>query len=356
MSTQGSEVSATGRWRLPNFTNLSVPCVEPSNESNPRVRLPTGTSSAVREVNRLIRQVARHDSTVLILGESGTGKEVAARAIHDCSPRAGRPFVPVNCGAIPAELLESELFGHEKGAFTGAISTRKGRFELADGGTLFLDEIGDMSPSTQAKILRVLQEHEFERLGGTRTLRVDVRLIAATNRDLLQSVKRGEFREDLYYRLCVIPLHLAPLRSRRGDIPAIAEHFVKAFAPKGQDVRFTAEALHALCDHPWPGNIRELRNAVHRALLLRRGPFIDAGDLSFDVARASPSAEPPAPVEAGAEGQPLEARLQVVEKQLILATLRKHDGNREKAARELGLSRSSLFKRLKDWGITNSDE
>ena len=315
-----------------------------------------GDDPSVKQLAELIEKVAPSSAAVAIFGESGTGKELVAKAVHTRSTRKDRAFIPVNCAAISKELIESELFGHEKGAFTGAMTANTGAFEEADGGTLFLDEIGELPLELQAKLLRALESGEIKRVGAPRPLQVDVRIVAATNRDLLQSVKRGEFREDLYYRLCVIPLHLAPLRSRRGDIPAIAEHFVKAFAPKGQDVRFTAEALHALCDHPWPGNIRELRNAVHRALLLRRGPFIDAGDLSFDVARASPSAEPPAPVEAGAEGQPLEARLQVVEKQLILATLRKHDGNREKAARELGLSRSSLFKRLKDWGITNSDE
>src|SRR5687767_4297952 len=222
-----------------------------------RARLPTGTSRAIRDVISLIRQVADHDSTVLILGESGTGKEVAARAVHDLSPRRQRPFVAVNCGAIPAELLESELFGHEKGAFTGAVTARKGRFEIAEGGTLFLDEIGDMSPTMQVKLLRVLQERVFERVGNHIPMRCNVRIIAATHRNLEESITRGTFREDLFHRLNVFPIEMPPLRSRIGDLPLLVRDFMAHNVSEGRGrVQLTPRALVALSRHRWPGNVR----------------------------------------------------------------------------------------------------
>ena len=228
-----------------------------------------GHSAPMVHVNALIRQVAPFDSTVLVLGESGTGKEMVARAIHEQSARHDKPFVAINCGAIPAELLESELFGHEKGSFTGAISARKGRFELAEGGTLFLDEIGDMSLPMQVKLLRVLQERVYERVGGSKTQRCDVRIIAATHRDLEQAIVAGTFREDLYYRLSVFPLELPALRERLDDLPVLIEEFNQRLARRGLDVaRFSAGAMHTLREHAWPGNVRELANLVERMAIL----------------------------------------------------------------------------------------
>ncbi|WP_404541361.1 sigma-54 dependent transcriptional regulator [Dyella agri] len=228
-----------------------------------------GNSAPMLRVNALIRQVAPFDSTVLVLGESGTGKEMVARAVHEHSGRRDKPFVAINCGAIPAELLESELFGHEKGAFTGAISARKGRFELAEGGTLFLDEIGDMSLPMQVKLLRVLQERVYERVGGTRTQRCDVRIIAATHRNLEQSIAEGRFREDLFYRLSVFPLELPALRERLEDLPLLIEEFNQRLARRGLGVaRFSAGAMQTLRDHAWPGNVRELANLVERMAIL----------------------------------------------------------------------------------------
>jgi len=229
------------------------------------VILPTGESAAIRRVNRLIRQVAGYDSTVLVLGESGTGKEVVARAIHEASARRRRPFVPINCGAIPAELLESELFGHEKGAFTGALAARKGRFEIAEGGTIFLDEIGDMNPTMQVKLLRVLQERVYERVGSCASQRCDVRIIAATHRNLEDAIARGSFREDLFYRLNVVPIEVPALRERRDDLPVLIAALAERIAAAGRPlVSFTATALAALQAYRWPGNVRELANLIER--------------------------------------------------------------------------------------------
>ncbi|KRE90909.1 Fis family transcriptional regulator [Frateuria sp. Soil773] len=239
-----------------------------------------GDSSPMLHLNTLIRQVAPFDSSVLVLGESGTGKEMVARTIHECSPRRDKPFVAINCGAIPAELLESELFGHEKGAFTGAISARKGRFELAEGGTLFLDEIGDMSLPMQVKLLRVLQERVYERVGGTRTQRCDVRIIAATHRNLEQSIAAGSFREDLYYRLSVFPLELPALREHLADLPLLINEFNQRLARRGLScVRFSASALNALHGYAWPGNVRELCNLVERLAILYPHGEVRASDL-----------------------------------------------------------------------------
>jgi sigma-54 specific flagellar transcriptional regulator A len=261
-----------------------------------RARLPTGTSAAIREVIALVRQVASHDSTVLILGESGTGKEVAARAIHDLSPRRNRPFVAVNCGAIPAELLESELFGHEKGAFTGAVSSRKGRFEIAEGGTLFLDEIGDMSPSMQVKLLRVLQERVFERVGNHEPMRCNVRIIAATHRNLEESIKRNTFREDLFHRLNVFPIEMPPLRSRLEDLPLLVRDFTTLNVAEGRgQVQLSLRALAALALCPWPGNVRELANLIERLSIVAAGRTADIQDLPAKYRPADWSAQWVAP-------------------------------------------------------------
>jgi sigma-54 dependent transcriptional regulator, flagellar regulatory protein len=244
------------------------------------VRLPTGTSTAIRDVIALIRQVAVFDSTALVLGESGTGKEVVARAIHDLSPRRGRPFVAVNCGAIPADLLESELFGHEKGSFTGAIAARKGRFEIAEGGTLFLDEIGDMSPSMQVKLLRVLQERVFERVGNHVSIRCNVRIIAATHRNLEDSITRGTFREDLFHRINVFPIEMPPLRTRSEDIPLLIRDFVAHNMSEGRGrLQLSPRALAALALHSWSGNVRELGNLVERLSIVCNNRVVEVRDL-----------------------------------------------------------------------------
>jgi len=241
---------------------------------------PSGSSRAMRDIHRLIEQVAPFNSNVLILGESGTGKEMAARHIHELSGRTANPMVPVNCGAIPAELLESELFGHEKGAFTGALSTRVGRFEYAEGGTLFLDEIGDMSLQMQVKLLRVLQERSFERVGSNRTIRCNVRIIAATHRDLETAIEEGRFRDDLYYRLNVFPLQMPPLRDRLEDLPALITHLVGRLAPSvAKAIRLDESAIACLARNPWPGNVRELANLLERLTILYPGQTIAAKDL-----------------------------------------------------------------------------
>jgi len=312
-----------------------------------------GNDSSVRQLAELIECVAPSSAAVAIFGESGTGKELVARAVHARSHRADKPFVPVNCAAISKELIESELFGHEKGAFTGATNARRGAFEEADGGTLFLDEIGELPLDLQAKLLRALESGEIKRVGASRPTHVDVRIVAASNRDLLAACRAQRFRDDLYYRLCVIPLHLAPLRNRRGDVLALAEHFVRLFSPRGQQVGFTPSAIDRLQTHSWPGNIRELRNAVHRALLLRRGPMIDAGDLSYDQ-EVNP--ETGITVPELPRGMTLEQMLEKLERQIVETALRRYNNNRERVAKELGVARSTLFKRLKDWGLTRKDE
>lgn len=321
-----------------------------------------GSDPAVRHLTELIERVAPSSAAVTILGESGTGKELVARAVHARSSRAEKPFIPVNCAAISRELIESELFGHEKGAFTGATNARKGAFEEADGGTLFLDEIGELPLDLQAKLLRALESGEIKRVGASKPQIVDVRVVAATNRDLLTRGKDGSFREDLYYRLCVIPLVLPPLRNRRGDIVALAEHFVRLYAPKNQSVRLHPMAVAKLESHTWPGNIRELRNVIHRAMLLRKGAHIEAADLLFDSETAAMTAgeqdlsKVVIPVPDFPPGTSLEAMMAQMERRVIEFYLRKFDDNREKLAKELGIGRSTLFKRLKDWGLTGQSE
>ncbi len=315
-----------------------------------------GNDPTVRHLIDTIKQVAPSTASVAILGESGTGKELVAKAFHACSTRADKPFIPINCAAISKELIESELFGHEKGAFTGAQGARRGAFEEAHGGTLFLDEIGELPLSLQAKLLRALENGEIKRVGASRPTHVDVRVLSATNRDLLAASREGKFREDLYYRLCVIPMLLPPLRSRQGDLGTLADSFVRHYAPRGQTVKITPAAVEKLQKHFWPGNIRELRNVVHRALLLRKGPQIDASDITFDqeysrepTGAANLSLELP-------EGMNLEQMMEHVQKQIVLHTLRRYNHNRERVAKELGLARSTLFKRLKEWGISKPGE
>jgi DNA-binding NtrC family response regulator len=315
-----------------------------------------GGDPSVRQLVELIERVAPSNAAVAILGESGTGKELVARALHTCSPRASKAFIPINCAAISKELIESELFGHEKGAFTGADKLRKGAFEEAHGGTLFLDEIGELPLDLQAKLLRVLESGELKRVGSSRPTHVDVRVVAATNKDLLMESREGSFREDLYYRLCVIPLMLPPLRNRKGDITVLTDHFLSVYSPRGQAVRMTPAALDKLQQHPWPGNIRELRNVVHRALLLRKGAKIDASDITYDQEY---SREPTGAAAVSLEmpvGLTLELMLQRLERQIIETTLRRYHFNKERTAKELGLARSTLFKRLKEWGLSRADE
>jgi len=302
-----------------------------------------GTSPAFQRMMTLIEQVAPSSATVLIEGESGSGKELAARAIHERSARRAGPFVAVNCAALPETLLESELFGYEKGAFTGATGRKEGRFELADGGTLFLDEVADLSPVTQPKILRVLQEGEFDRVGGSKTLRVDVRIVAATNQDLAQLVREKRFREDLYYRLNVITITVPPLRERREDIPLLAHHFLRVYAAKNNRrlETFNDEALGRLEAYAWPGNVRELENAVERAVVLARGSVIQVRDLPASVVEGTADRVVAIPI-----GTPLAE----VEQRFLEATLRHTKGNRTLAAKLLGIDPKTVFRKLKQAG------
>jgi Nif-specific regulatory protein len=304
-----------------------------------------GNSRAMQDVYDLIAQVAKSNSTVLIRGESGTGKELAAHAIHYNSPRADKPFVRVSCAALPESVIESELFGHEAGAFTGATAQRKGRFELAHGGTLFLDEIGDLSPSTQVKLLRVLQEREFERVGGTETVRVDVRLITATNRDLEALIAEGRFRQDLYYRINVFPILMPLLRERRSDILLLADHFVEKYSrADGKDVRrISTPAIDMLVSYHWPGNVRELENCIERAVLLSTDGVIHGHHLPPTLQTAEASGT----THDGTLTQSLES----LERELILDALKSSRGNMAKAAAALGVTERVMGLRVKHYGI-----
>jgi two-component system response regulator HydG len=300
-----------------------------------------GGSPAMLRTMELVKQVAPSTATVLIQGESGTGKELIAGAIHHGSPRRDRPFIRVNCAALPETLLESELFGFEKGAFTGAVARKEGRFELADGGTLFMDEIGDLNLATQAKLLRVLQEGEFERLGGTRTLRVDVRLVAATHASLATLVREKRFREDLFYRLNVITIELPPLRDRREDLPLLAQHFLRRFSAKNAKpiVGFTDETTEVLQAYAWPGNVRELENVIERAVVLTRDPMISPADLPEAIVGSEPVGRHLViPI-----GTPLED----VEDRLIEETLRYTKGDKTLAAKLLGIATRTIYRRTK---------
>ena len=300
-----------------------------------------GGSPAFRRMMMLVEQVASSSATVLVQGDSGTGKELVARAIHDRSARKSRPFVAVNCAALPETLLESELFGYERGAFTGAAGRKEGRFELADGGTLFLDEVADLSSVTQPKILRVLQEGEFERLGGTRTMRVDVRLVAASNQDLSQMVKDKRFREDLFYRLNVITVHVPPLRERREDIPVLVQHFLRVYAAKNNRTLdgVTDDALRRLEAYAWPGNVRELENVIERGVVLARGSQVDVADLPPEIAGATPLPEGVLTVRIGTP-------LAEVEQRLLDETLRVTKGNKTLTAKLLGIDVRTVARKL----------
>jgi sigma-54 specific flagellar transcriptional regulator A len=368
-----------------------------------RARLPTGTSVLIRDAISLIRQVAGHDSTVLVLGESGTGKEVCARAIHDLSPRRNRPFVAVNCGAIPADLLESELFGHERGAFTGAVSARKGRFEIAEGGTLFLDEIGDMSPTMQVKLLRVLQERVFERVGNQVSLRCNVRIIAATHRNLEDSIQRGTFREDLFHRLNVFPIEMPALRARIEDLPLLVRDCIATNLSEGRGrVQLSPRALGALALCQWTGNVRELANLIERLSIVCAGRVVEVRDLPpkyrppldwtleikaledtsvvipeeehltdetalsvleevelereerKEVSNKSVTAD--SPVTLPEDGLDLRAHLLTIERQLIEQALQRSRGTVAQAARLLNLRRTTLVEKMRKLGMVHNGE
>ena len=335
-----------------------------------------GTGAAMQQVHHLINKVAPSNAPVLILGESGTGKELVAREIHRCGPRSGASFIAVNCAALSEGVLESELFGHEKGAYTGAAGARKGRFELADGGTLFLDEIGELSPQVQVKLLRFLQEKEIERVGGSKPIRVDTRIIAATHRNLKTAIVDGGFREDLYYRLNVIPIELPPLRDRLDDVPELAQHFLDKYAREmGKAMTLEAEATDRLMHFGWPGNIRELQNVIERAVVLSESDALTLADLPMDL---SPFAAPESggqsvqatPVSATSHytppersttdsGEPLTdltARLEALEKGMISEALERFRWNQTKVASALGLKRSSLQYKLKKYCLTGNNE
>jgi len=311
-----------------------------------------GESAAMKEVFEVIQQVAPMRTTVLLLGESGTGKELVARAIHQLSPRHAQPLVTVHCAALPPTLLESELFGHEKGAFTGAHERRVGRFEQAQGGTLFLDEIGEIDATIQIKLLRFLGERTFERVGSNKTLTADVRLVAATNRNLEEQVKAGTFREDLFFRLRVMEINLPPLRERAGDIPLLAQNFLREFAAEtGKDVKdFTVEALETLIGYTWPGNVRELRSALEHAVVLARADRITVRDLPPSV-RSGGAAQGGSPQRLLTQS---DLTVKEAEKQLIVRALKEANGNRTQAAARIGMSRRTLHRKLHSYHLEDS--
>ncbi|EPX57810.1 Response regulator of zinc sigma-54-dependent two-component system [Cystobacter fuscus DSM 2262] len=328
-----------------------------------------GQSTAMASVQGLLGRAAMGTATVLLRGESGTGKELAAKAVHDASPRRGGPFVKLHCAALPDTLLESELFGYEKGAFTGAATRKPGRVELAHGGTLFLDEIGDITPQVQVKLLRLLQEREFERLGGTQTLKVDVRFVAATHRDLEVLVREGAFREDLFYRLNVVPVWLPPLRARPEDIEPLVRHFLEVHARANGRPPFvlTPEGLAVLRAQPWPGNVRQLQNFIERLVVLSDGPLLSGEEVLRELDRqpgiAPMAAPPPAPSPppgipgaaaasfSGGEGRTLESQRKGMERQALVDALQRAGDNRTLAARLLGISRRTLYNKLEEYGL-----
>jgi DNA-binding NtrC family response regulator len=307
-----------------------------------------GKGGAMRAIFDKVGKTAPTNGRVLITGENGTGKELVARAIHEHSRRSDGPFVKLNCAAIPSELIESELFGHEKGAFTGATQQRRGKFELADGGTLFLDEVGDMNPSAQAKVLRVLQENELERVGGAETIKVDVRVVAATNKDLSAEIAGSRFREDLYYRLAVVPIELPPLRARREDIPSLVEHFIaQVCADNGRRLkRLAPSAMTLVMQHEWPGNVRELKNVIERlAILTGDAEVITEADVGDALPRVK------AVKAEFARGTPFKDLVAAAEREIIMAALEANDHHVSNTARELQLERSHLYKKMRSLGI-----
>jgi len=301
-----------------------------------------GKDPQMQNIYRLIEDIAPTDATVLIQGESGTGKELVARAIHRQSLRRDKPFIVINCSAYPSTLLESELFGHEKGAFTGAIRQKSGRFEQADGGTVFLDEIGEIAPSAQIKLLRVLQSQKFERVGGEETLEIDVRILTATNKDLIQEVKKGNFREDLFYRLNVIPIQLPPLKKRPNDIPLLARHFLRRFASEqNKEIQdFSSEVMRRLLDYPWPGNVRELENSIEHAVVLAKGDKVELPELPFVIRETTPT-----------KSSEIPGTIVENEKKLLHEVLEECGWNKKKASVKLGISRSTLYEKLKKYQI-----
>ncbi len=326
-----------GRW-----TERSVAPDEVSDDVVPTTDV-VGASEELRAVLEMVHRVADSDATVLLLGESGTGKDVIARELHRSSGRAKRPFVAVNCSAIPEGLLESELFGHEKGSFTGAVRQKRGKFETADGGSVFLDEIGDMSGALQAKLLRFLQDHVVQRVGGSKDIKVDVRVVAATNKDLEAEVAEGRFREDLFFRLNVVTVTLPPLRNRAGDIPLLVDHFLRLHASSGgKPKKISPSAMRLAMNYEWPGNVRELENAVQRAVVLSRGETVFPEHL-------------PAKIQAvgGAEGGEMTGgkTMREVERDTIIKTLRQTEGNRTRSAKILGISRRTLQNKIKEYDI-----
>ena len=390
---------ATAESLAGSFTGSTITGRQtPNSGSDARPsRMLSGNSLAIRRITTLIRQVAAHDSTVLLLGESGTGKEVAARTIHESSPRRNRPFVAVNCGAIPAELLESELFGHEKGSFTGAITARKGRFEIAEGGTLFLDEIGDMSVAMQVKLLRVLQERVFERVGNHVPVSCNVRIIAATHRNLEEAISRGSFREDLFHRLNVFPIDMPPLRERIEDLPMLVREFVAQNVAEGRErVQLAPSTLAALSRHSWTGNVRELANLIERLSIVSAGRIVEIQDLParyqpsdlaacelavadsdglaalaaaedaivVDAAAradaevlpgAAPTASATPDVQLPAGGLDLRAYMTAIERRLIEQALASANGTVAHAARLLNLRRTTLVEKLRKLGIGTAE-
>lgn len=314
----------------------------------------TGTSPPMAKLKEQIKLVAPTNASVLITGENGTGKELVARSIHFDSLRRDKPFVEVNCAAIPEELIESELFGHEKGAFTGAVAQKKGKFDLADGGTIFLDEIGDMSLKTQAKVLRILQERKFERVGGTKTVEVDVRVIAATNKNLEGEIKNGNFREDLFFRLNVVPFTVPPLRDRKEDIPLLMEHFLRIYHLREgrEEKRFSPESVELMKTYDWPGNVRELKNIIERMIIMTPGEIIGVEDLPPYMANmgAGREAVPPKLENIMECGTLREAR-EEFEKEFILQKLEENNWNISKTAEMIELERSNLYRKMKSYGI-----
>jgi transcriptional regulator with GAF, ATPase, and Fis domain len=304
-----------------------------------------GESASMKEIYQFLAKVAAADSTVLIEGESGTGKELAARALHRNSRRSNKPFVAINCAAIPEALLESDLFGHERGAFTGAASQKKGRLEVADGGVVFLDEIGELAPALQVKLLRVLQEREFERVGGTHPVKVDIRLVAATNRDLAEAVRNGEFRQDLYYRLAVVRLTMPPLRDRKDDVPMLARHFIQKYAKrcKGKAKPISSEAMELLANYDWPGNVRELENAIERALVLGTSDILLAEDLPESLLEQAPTKK--------MVQRQFHSKVKELKRELILAAVEQAGGSYVEAAEMLGLHPNYLHRLIRNLGL-----